>query len=413
MNIHRRLRSTAFLSLAAGLLALAPARAADTVLHSFSFATNDGRDPYGSVTLSGSKLYGMTQSGGSDSVGTIFNMNTDGTGFGLLHSFTVSATDGRTPYGSLTLSGSKLYGMTYFRNSTAGGTIFSMNTDGTGFGLLHSFTGLADGYYPFGSLTLSGSKLYGTTTQGGSSNLGGLFSMNTDGTGFALLHSFTGGASDGQNPSGSLTLSGSKLYGMTYQGGVSNYGTVFSMNIDGSGFAMLHSFNFVSSDGADPGGSLTLSGSKLYGMTADGGSNGNGTLFSINTDGTGFGLVHSFTGSTSDGANPYGSLMLSGSKFYGMTNLGGSSNAGMLFSLNTDGTGYAPIHSFTGGASHGAFPQYSDPALSDDGSMLYGMTYKGGTSNRGVVFSETIVPEPSTALLLAAGAGLMLRRRRG
>lgn len=310
MNIHRRLRSTAFLSLAAGLLALAPARAADTVLHSFSFATNDGRDPYGSVTLSGSKLYGMTQSGGSDSVGTIFNMNTDGTGFGLLHSFTVSATDGRTPYGS-------------------------------------------------------------------------------------------------------LTLSGSKLYGMTYQGGVSNYGTVFSMNIDGSGFAMLHSFNFVSSDGADPGGSLTLSGSKLYGMTADGGSNGNGTLFSINTDGTGFGLVHSFTGSTSDGANPYGSLMLSGSKFYGMTNLGGSSNAGMLFSLNTDGTGYAPIHSFTGGASHGAFPQYSDPALSDDGSMLYGMTYKGGTSNRGVVFSETIVPEPSTALLLAAGAGLMLRRRRG
>lgn len=141
-----------------------------------------------------------------------------------------------------------------------------------------------------------------------------------------VLHSFTGGASDGSRPSGSLTLSGSKLYGMTLIGGNSGAGTIFSMNTDGTGLGLLHSFAGGVGDGQYPTGSLTLSGSKLYGMTYSGGSSSNGTLFSMNTNGTGFSLLHSFTGSVSDGAAPEGSLTLSGSKLYGMTYLGGGSN---------------------------------------------------------------------------------------
>ena len=79
--------------------------------------------------------------------------------------------------------------------------------------ILHSFTGGAsDGSYPFGSLTLSGLKLYGLTTGGGSSDGGTLFCVNTDGTGFGLLHNFTGAVGDGASPLGSLTLSGSKIW---------------------------------------------------------------------------------------------------------------------------------------------------------------------------------------------------------
>ena len=84
---------------------------------------------------------------------------------------------------------------------------------------------------PYGSLTLSGSTLYGMTAGGGSNNFGTAFQMNTNGTDFTLLHTFTGGGSDGSFPYGSLTLDGSTLYGMTGFGGVNNLGTVFSIGV--------------------------------------------------------------------------------------------------------------------------------------------------------------------------------------
>ena len=95
------------------------------------------------------------------------------------------------------------------------------------------------------------------TYNGGSNGTGTLFSMNTDGTGFSLLHSFNGGTSDGQFPDGSLTLSGSKLYGMTANGGFRNSGTLFSMSTDGSGFSLLLSFGVF--PGVAPVGSLPSS----------------------------------------------------------------------------------------------------------------------------------------------------------
>jgi uncharacterized repeat protein (TIGR03803 family) len=120
------------------------------------------------------------------------------------------------------------------------------------------------------------------TLLGGDKNSGTVFKMNTDGTGFSLLHEFAGGGSDGANPYyGSLTLSGSTLYGMTYAGGDKNSGTVFKMNTDGTGFSLLHEFAGGVHDGRSPYGSLTLDGATLYGMTLYGGSSDLGTVFSI------------------------------------------------------------------------------------------------------------------------------------
>ena len=400
--------------LVAGLLALLAAltpASASTILH--TFIGSDGSNPFGSLTLSGAKLYGMAEAGGSSNSGTLFSMNTDGTGFGLLHTFTGGAGDGSYPHGSLTLSGATLYGMTEGGGSSDNGALFSVNTNGTGYGLLHIFAGGAsDGGNPTGSLTLSGAKLYGMTQGGGSSNRGTLFSMNTDGSGFGLLHTFTGGAGDGRYPRGALTLSGSKLYGMTEAGGSSDGGALFSMNTDGTGYGLLHIFTGGASDGSSPLGSLTLSGSKLYGMTAQGGSSGNGTIFSMNTDGTGFGLLHAFTGSASDGRNPFGSLTLSGSMLYGMTSIGGSSGNGTIFSIGTDGTGFGLLESLGVAPADGAVPQLGDLTLSGDSSTLYGMTYAGGTANNGVVFSKSIAPEPGTFALFGLGTLLLAARRR-
>ena len=327
-------RNTILAVLCALFLGVANAPAQFNLLHSFLDAGNsDGSFPqYGAPTVSGSTLYGMTYRGGFSGYGSVFKMNTNGTGFTLLHNFNGYA-DGRWPYGSLTLDGSTLYGMTPRMSDGGSGAAFKINTDGSSFTPFHTFAcGANDGLLPYGSLTLYNSRLYGMTFAGGGSGAGTAFRMNTDGNGFTVLHTFAGG-SDGRYPLGSLTSDNNGwLYGMTQEGGSLNRGTVFGMNVDGNGYAVLHS---VSDDnnGKFPSGSLTLSGSTLYGMTQYGGSNNCGTAFQINTNGTGFALLRSFAGGVNDGKNPKGSLTLDGSTLYGMTYAGGVLDAGTVFSI--------------------------------------------------------------------------------
>src|SRR5262249_20261406 len=158
---------------------------------------------------------------------------------------------------------------------------------------------------PLGSLIQSGPTLYGMTAQGGSDNYGTIFQIGTDGEDYSLLHIFSGAPSDGALPNGSLTQSGSKFYGMTFGGGSRGFGTIFQIGTDGMGFSLLHSFTGAPNDGDSPRGSLIQSGSTLYGMTASGGGNSGGTIFKIGTDGSGFSLLHSFAFNSSDAAVPY------------------------------------------------------------------------------------------------------------
>ncbi len=199
---------------------------------------------------------------------------------------------------------------------------------------------------------------------------------------------------------------------MASDGGSADGGTIFKLNTDGSGFGVLHSF--AGSDGQCPQDSLTLVGSTLYGMTFDVGvNNPAGTIFKINTDGTGFSVLHTFAGGSSDGLAPNGSLILAGSDLYGMTGEGGSSNMGTLFKIGLDGSDFSVLHSFQGG-SDGRMP-WADLTLS--GSTLYGMTGAGGTNDVGTIFSLAVtVPEPSTLVLVGIGAISLLsyawRRRK-
>ena len=97
--------------------------------------------------------------------------------------------------------------------------------------------------------------------------MGTVFRINTDGSGYSVLKSFNG--SDGNNPMAELVLSGGTLYGTTRFGGLSNaptpygLGTVFKLNTDGSGYTVLKAFS-----GDTPMAGLVLSGRTLYGTTA-------------------------------------------------------------------------------------------------------------------------------------------------
>lgn len=384
-----------------------------TILHQFLGPTGDGAHPYGSLTRSGSTLYGMTYEGGpGDGDGVVFKINTDGTGYTILETFDSSGPDDPShPYGSLTLLGSTLYGMSYFGGIYGHGDVFKMNTDGTGLTILHSFEGPPDSSRnPRGSLTLSGSTLYGTTYYGGSDDIGTVFQINTDGTSYELLHSFTGSPDDGKFPIGAVTVSGSMLYGLAGSGGLgtgSGNGVLFRMNADGPNCTILHYFEGLAFDGENPRGSLTLSDTMLYGLAYDGGLNDDGVLFRVNTDGTGYRVLYDFDDTS--GGSPFGSLTLSGSRFYGMTYQGGTNNTGVVFQMNTDGTDYTVLHNFLGVNGDGANPYYGELVMYN--GTLYGMTAEGGQYGKGVIFSLQ-VPEPATVTLIAFGGLLPLLCRR-
>jgi uncharacterized repeat protein (TIGR03803 family) len=382
-----------------------------TTLHSFT-GGSDGAHPYAGLILSGNTLYGAADQGTSYGYGTVFKVNTDGTGFKVLESFN-GVNNEAYPETSLLLSGSTLYGASGGPGTTLG-TLFAVNTNGTGFTTLHTFTTISapdytnsDGGAVWGPLILSGNTLYGAAWGGGSGGVGTVFALNTNGTGLTNLHSFTATTppfnpfvtpsppytnSDGACPTDGLILSGNTLYGTTSFGGSSGWGTVFAVNTDGMGFTTLYTFTGGSDGGWPRRAPLILSGNTLYGTTYEGGSgrgsSGKGTVFAVNTNGTGFTVLHSFFGS-SDGANPFAGLTLSGNTLYGMANLGGSRGMGTLFAVNTDGTGFTNLYNFNG-SRDGANP-YGGLILS--GNTLYGTAYGGGSSGNGTVFSLSFPPQ--------------------
>ena len=300
-----------------------------------------GRTPLGSLTLNGTSLYGMTRNGGANGHGNVFSVSADGTNYQNLLEFTGSggSATGDQPYGKLTLDGTTLYGTTM-----AGGyygNIFSVGIAGTNYRNLVNFTssaGTATGLYPLDSLTLSGTTLYGITTYGGSSGYGNVFSVATDGTNFRNLLSFTGtgGGTTGNAPIGSPILSGSTLYGMTEYGGTMGVGNIYSIATDGTNYKNLLTFTGSGGSGQYPSGGLILSGTTLYGRTFEGGPNSAGNIFSVGIDGSDFQDLYSFTGGT-DGGFPDGELTLSGGTLFGMTSAGGSAvgvfGNGTIFAL--------------------------------------------------------------------------------
>ena len=362
------------------------------VLHSFTALNNatnsDGASPNTGLISAGGTLYGTAPYGGITGNGTVFKIQPDGTGFTVLESFSTGS-NGISPYAELVSASGTLYGTADGGGNLDNGTVFALSPDGTGFTNLHIFNSTSDGAYPSG-LFLSSNTLYGTSSSGGSWGAGTVFKFNTDGTGFTNLHNFTFG--DGAFPYDGLILSGDTLYGTTSAGGGNGSGgTVFKIKTDGSGFAVLKTF----SDGGNAQAKLVLSGDTLYGAAADGGSLGLGTIFKINTDGTGFTNLYNFSAlisnTNADGAAPYpfGGLVLSGGTLFGTASVGGGSGKGTVFAVNTDGTGFTNLHSFTG-SSDGANP---DAGLILLGNTLYGTTSVGWSSGSGTIFSLSFAPQ--------------------
>ena len=277
-----------------------------------SVSAVEGADLSGQVPLTGGltltagndgNFYGTTYYGGTNGLGSVFSMTTAGQ-FTEIHS---SASFDPNPVNVFQGNNGMLYGTTW------AGIIFSMAPDGSGYttyplkgfgsycpsliqgsdGMLYgtwlfaTFAGPSSeifrlntdttGYTILTNLTTAGLESAPTIIQGSDGNLyftsgfgsdrgleQGVCRMDTNGTGLTVLHEFTAG----NGPIGLVEGQSGILYGTTLKGGT-NYGSLYEIGMDGSGYNIL--YNFESTNGY-PMGALTAGtfpgdGGVLYGTT--------------------------------------------------------------------------------------------------------------------------------------------------
>lgn len=196
---------------------------------------------------------------------------------------------------------------------------------------------------------------------------------------FVLLHSFNDGSvsNEGVYPATMIAGPASTFYGVTAQGGANGSGTVFNVSAAGSAGVLSR---LGGGNGSAPQGLVLGSDGNFYGTTQNGGLANEGTIFQVTPAGV-MTLLHTFgDGSVAnDGANPQGGLIQGADgNFYGTTQYGGSANLGTIFKMTPQGV-VTIVHSFGDGSvtNDGAQPV---AALVQDNGVFYGTTLRGGVS---------------------------------
>jgi len=377
------------------LAAATEARAADPSgyqqLHAFYRSAGDGEYLYDAV-IEGKdgRLYGTTLNGGLDDGGLVFALNKDGSGYVVLHNFGYGTTNGQSPWGTV-IQGSdhRLYGAARHGGTVDAGIVFSLTTNGTDFTIVRNFTtNQNDGAYPLNNV-IEGQdgRLYGRTISGGTNDGNSIFGLNRDGTGYVLLHSFDSTISDYFDSfSGLIEGSDGMLYGTTYEDGALGNGSIFRLNKDGSNFQTLHDFGDNAADGGFPFGTIyETSEGVLYGTTSEGGTFDWGTLFRLNRDGTGYSVLRHFNPVNGEGYLPVAPPVEGpGGLLFGTTYFNEGDDTGTIYSVRKDGSGFRFLYTFQDNGTDGVEP--NGPLLFGSDGTLYGTTFNGSGPVYGSIF---------------------------
>jgi len=280
----------------------------------------------------------------------------------------------------------KLNCTNYYGGFDSQGTLYSINSDGSDFEVMHTFE--QEGYsLKYTSLVnYTDGKLYGVASSGGGSLKGTIFRFDPSTNKTETLYHFKSTGNDGQLPEARLCLApNGKFYGVTYVGGTNFDGTIFSFDPSTKTYEKLYDFT-SSSSGKNPlGGMVYVSGTILYGTCKAGGSSNYGTLFSFDYSSNTFSVLTTFTGS--NGRDPRGNLMIaSNGSIYGTTFYGGSSSSGTIFEYNPSTSTFTKLVDFSG--NNGYLP-YSGLIQCSTGK-LWGVTTSGGIYGTGVIYEYTI-----------------------
>jgi uncharacterized repeat protein (TIGR03803 family) len=386
----------------------------------YNFSSSPYTFPNGRVLLLNGILFGTTSGGGATDSGTIFTINTNGSRYAALKSFTATDsntgtnTDGVQPMDGLVSYSNILYGTTYGGGFGGKGTVFSYNTNSRQYTVLNHFN-TTNGKAPYANLTLYSNAFYGTTAAGGISNKGAIFRINPDGSGFTLIKSFF--SNEGILLLGRVVTDGRMLYGTTYQGGVSNRGTIYSIGTDGGNFTVLKTFN--ADEGAGPRYDLVLAGNRLYGVLESGSNSDNSAIYRLNTDGTGFSVLKQFSdvdqvsGTNADGWFVRGGLAWWNGALYGTASEGGWYGGGVVYKINPDGTGFAVLKHFTNISGTISGTQVNTGGMQPAGELtiqdgvIYGTTREAGMFGDGTLYRLTIPPVPGLQMTNITGQPIL------
>jgi len=359
-----------------------------SVIHNFTNTTDGGGPLNGFVMDTSGNLYGTANTGGANNYGLVFTMTTKGVQT-VLYNF-AGGSDGAYPNGVLLRDKSgNLYGTTTGGGVSGAGTVFKVTSTGTE-SILYSFTGKTDGSAPEGGVAIDGvGNLYGTTTAGGAHGNGAVFKLTLGTSGKwmeRVLYSF-GTGTDGATPTAGILLSGGKIFGTTSAGGTDGYGTVFELTTTGAVWTETILHNFANGDdGAVPyAGLIADKLGNFYGTATEGGSNGGGSIYELSpvSGGYTFSVLYSVPGWGISGA--FRDLVLdSKGNLYGTTHCDGTYSSGTVYKLSPSSGSwlYTLLYTFTGGTDG----QYVFSNLVIDGGKLYGTTNQGGSDQYGVVF---------------------------
>src|SRR5580692_5753372 len=355
-----------------------------SVLYNFGSEAGDPFQPsYSGIVAQGrdGNLYSSAVHGGT-CCGAVFQITPAGK-LTNIHSFTGSGNDGAFPQGGVTLgTDGNFYGTTYEGGSVTAGAVFKVTPSGT-YTTLYSFTGGSDGAYPYAPpVEGNDGNFYGTTTAGGNTvtcgnGCGTIYKITPAGV-LTTLYKFD--ITHGYAPYAPLVLgTDGSFYGTTPFGTSANAGVVFRISPAGK-FTLLFSFDLT--HGETPfAGLVQGADGNFYGTTIYGGTTGDGVVFKITPSGK-LTVLHTMNGTT-DGARPYGGLVLaSDGNFYGANAYGGTVNSncadgcGTFFRITPKGA-YSVLYKFD--YTTGATP-YVTPFQHTSG-VVYGDSQVGGTGN--------------------------------
>lgn len=344
----------------------------------FEAGANGGR-PYGSlVEAADGNLYGLTTVGGSNDFGVLFQFDPTSSNYTVKINFDDVAL-GASPQSSLLLAkNGKLYGVTEYGGTQSEGVLFEYDPATSSFSKKFDFNNNAGltGKYPIGALIqASDGLLYGMNYTGGIGGVGALYKYDPATAAYSKEFDFHA-SSNGNVPAGALIQGSDKMiYGITQSGGLNNQGTIFQYDPALDDYKKKFDFDRNAS-GAIPAGNLVQTGDgRIYGTTLEGGTNDKGVLFEFDPATAAYKIKVTFDGT--NGSYPSGELIqLSNGKIYGMTREGGKSNAGVIFQFDPTTSAYVKKFEFDDNGN-GKYPEGGLTQAAD--GKLYGLTTTGGS----------------------------------